>query len=174
MEQSLYSFPFRKKKRYQVPYSVLKNLKQSCQEGEAPRCQEQAGIFPAKGGPFNSGFCCRRARVWAFKTSPIYVTTCIVFTSFQRAVRKCLEQDLWEDSHTAFWSQSDPKVWVNFRLLSKTSGFREMNITHRKKFSRCGGPPIGLPAQSPLVVRFSSPSTGYKIKVLFCLFRETE
>ena len=62
-----------------------------------------------------------------------------------------------EDSHTAFWSQSDPKVWVNFRLLSKTSGFREMNKTHCKKLSGCGGSAIGLAAQSPLVARFSSP-----------------
>ena len=155
MEQSLYSFPFRKKKRYQVPYSVLKTSSKAVRKGGSP-LSGAGRHFSCQGGPFNSGFC-RSARVWAFKASLIYETTCIVFTSFQRAVRKCLEQGLQEDSHTAFWSQSDPKVQVNFRLLSKTSGFREMNKTHHKILSGCGGPAIGLAARSPLVARFSSP-----------------
>ena len=80
MEQSLYSFPFRKKKRYQVPYSVLKTSSKAVRKGRLPAVRSRQAFFLPRGA-LNSGFC-RSARVWAFKASLIYETTCIVFTSF--------------------------------------------------------------------------------------------
>lgn len=49
MEQSLYSFPFRKKKRYQVPYSVLKTSSKAVRKGKLPAVRSRQAFFPPRG-----------------------------------------------------------------------------------------------------------------------------
>lgn len=49
MEQSLSSFPFRKKKRYQVPYSVPKTSSKAVRKGKLPTVRSRQAFFLPRG-----------------------------------------------------------------------------------------------------------------------------